>query len=309
MPETSKWSWPKLFKVLSASGVAVILAFVVTFILVFSNHEWHDHLVRFLERAWKAFVAYNGSTSPGFVNSILLSFLGVLLFAIFIYFREGMKAMTDHAWENGLLAVLALIAGIFIVYGTQFAWEVAKVGYKDHESLATQASAKQLEESKRSNLQMSIEEFGVTDDATSSDGKPFTKLRGCSAWAIASVRNLGAPSIADEWKLTITVPGLAVPIQAALIDFNFRPGSKIDLAGDSVPIDKLLYRETISPIASGDKKQGFIAFFVAGHFREQLAQKGTTYILTAHDIEGHEVSTTAVFKGSPEAHRHYYGLE
>ena len=93
------------------------------------------------------------------------------------------------------------------------------------------------------------------------------------------------------------------------MDFNFKHPGPIYVGGDIIPFDKLLYRETLTPIATGDKKQGIIAFFVYGMTMKELTQKGTELTLTCHNIAGTAITATAVVTGNNEGHRHFPGLE
>ncbi len=153
MPEKSNNEWSKIFRVVVFSGVVVTVAFTGTAILVFHNPEWHPQLVRFIFRVWQKFVAYNaGSTSPGFVSSIFLSLFVLMIVAAYIASVDGFKAMREHFFETASLAVLALFTAILVVYGTQFAWEVASVGYEDHKVLIAQFNNAQTQLSLRKQM-------------------------------------------------------------------------------------------------------------------------------------------------------------
>jgi len=123
-------------------------ASLAVFIAIFGHAEWHSNLLRFTARVWHVFVTYNaGSTSPGFVSSILFSLLGVVVLAIYIAHTKGRKALKDHMIESFALAVFGIVTVVFIVYGTQFAWQVAKVGYEDHKTLAAKVDSLEGEKS------------------------------------------------------------------------------------------------------------------------------------------------------------------
>jgi hypothetical protein len=71
----------------------------------------------------------------------------------------------------------------------------------------------------------------------------------------ATLRNLGPPTIADYWVLRIKLPGQKEVLTPRLVDFipNMPP---INIHGDTVPMSKLFYKETMAPIATGDKREG-----------------------------------------------------
>ncbi len=129
----------QIFKTVFLSLCIVDAAALLVLILVFRQPEWHPQLVRFTDRVWRTFITYNaGSTSPGFISSILFSILGVAIVALYIAFSKGLKAMRDHVIESTAMAILGLATMAFAIYGTQFAWEVAHCGYEDHRNLVSE---------------------------------------------------------------------------------------------------------------------------------------------------------------------------
>jgi hypothetical protein len=138
----------QIYRALFVSLLLVNAASLAVLIAIFGHAEWHSNLLRFAARVWHVFVTYNaGSTSPGFVSSILFSLLGVVVLAIYIAHTKGKKALKQHMIESFALAVFGIITVVFVVYGTQFAWEVAKVGYEDHKTLAVSVISLKGEES------------------------------------------------------------------------------------------------------------------------------------------------------------------
>ena len=99
-------------------------------------------------------------------------------------------------------------------------------------------------------------------------------------------------------------------IRADLADFNFKKNEPFIVGGDVVSFDKLLYKETLTPIASGDKKQGILMFIVPGQPKSALFRQGTTIELSCRDVAGNIVAAPiAVLSGRNDEHRHYIGLE
>jgi hypothetical protein len=47
-----------------------------------------------------------------------------------------MAAMKRHFWENAAITGVVFVTVMLIVYGTQFAWQVAHSGYAEHRALA-----------------------------------------------------------------------------------------------------------------------------------------------------------------------------
>jgi hypothetical protein len=66
---------------------------------------------------------------------------------LYIGYLKGFTAMTNHMSETAVLAIIGVVTVVFLVYGTQFAWEVAKVGYEDHKTLAAKVGSLESEQS------------------------------------------------------------------------------------------------------------------------------------------------------------------
>lgn len=124
------------------AAASVYCALTIVALEIIKNPEWHAPLMRFLERTWLRFTADRiGSTSPGFVNSILLVvvvfFVGAFLYGLL----RGLSAMRDHMVETVLGGIVVFVTSLLLVYGTQFIWEIAKSGYAEHEQLVVIAGA------------------------------------------------------------------------------------------------------------------------------------------------------------------------
>ena len=204
-----------------------------------------------------------------------------------------------------------LMIGAYIAL---FGWAVIHTVYKDHIGLVgfAQTARQQLKDSQKSGLQLQINEYGFSERMTRGDETPALAIPGSFAVMIASVRNLGPASIADGWELSVTKPDGSAPIKGKLIDFAFTNWEKnpiFHIEGDAIPFNKLLYRQTLTPIVTGDKKLGFVVFFMPGVESKELKQKGTTMTLSFYDIYMHHISETVTLKGANEGHGHFIGLE
>lgn len=213
------------------------------------------------------------------------SFGGIALL-IFALYEKYWKKVTPNTWFWGLAAVL-------LFYATFQAWR--------DEYGKTQPG-----------LQLSIDEDSFNDyTGVTRGGVPITNQSGTFLYVIASVRNLNAPSIAEEWEVLVQMPGQTEIIKPRMVDlFNFPGQTPIIINGDTIPLSKLLYKQTLTPIAQGDKKQGLLLFFIDGISMRLLAVKGTKITLTCRDVANNLISTpTYEFTGINEGHRHYPGLE
>jgi hypothetical protein len=116
---------------------AICFFSVGTVAAILHNPEWHAHLLRLFGRSWNTFVAQDvGSTNRGFLNGSLEAIFSILTVAVMIGYLHGFKEFRKHKAETAIIALLAIPTVTALVYGTQFAWEVANTAYNDHASLA-----------------------------------------------------------------------------------------------------------------------------------------------------------------------------
>lgn len=139
-------------------------------------------------------------------------------------------------------------------------------------------------------LRIEIVQIGVGDGYTKDDSKIFLT---------AAVSNVGDPTIADAWRLSIQpVGGATVSAETAYVDpsnpivLNFSNGQQTKLNGSDV-----LYNKTMTgPIQSGMKEVGILAFTV-NLPRELLEKVGTKFTLQCKDVDENIVQTTREWSG------------
>jgi hypothetical protein len=112
-------------------------------------------------------------------------------------------------------------------------------------------------------LHLSLEEYGFAEKVTGDgeQGPPLIQTLGTTAIVVATARSLGAPTVADNWALIINIPRRKEAIRPRMLDFNLPNQPPLHIEGDLIPLSKLLYKQTLSPIATGNKKQGFSRLF------------------------------------------------
>lgn len=105
----------------------------MTLVAVLRSQIWHYHLIRFLSRSWAAFLVVVGSTAPGFTSPIVVSLLSALVSIGLMGWLQGWTVFRRNVWENALITLIVPTAVLILVYGPQFLWAVASMGYKDHQ--------------------------------------------------------------------------------------------------------------------------------------------------------------------------------
>jgi hypothetical protein len=129
--------WPRFFKLLHYLVLSLYIVTAATIVAVLRAAEWHQSLLRFSSRVWLAFLAYVGSTGPGFVSPIILSILSIALTLVCIGFFQGRAAMLKHWWETAFISAVVLVTTMLLVYGPQFIWQIVRVAQKEHQSLVS----------------------------------------------------------------------------------------------------------------------------------------------------------------------------
>lgn len=116
-------------------AVVSTAAFVVGIAVLFAP-TWHQHLLNLLRRSWARFLVYQGTTSPGFLNPIVVAIVIVAGTILAIGYLQGKAAMLKHWWENAAITVLVTATALLVTYGAQYAWKVVQETYDDHNRLA-----------------------------------------------------------------------------------------------------------------------------------------------------------------------------
>jgi hypothetical protein len=129
--------WPKFRRLLFYLISALYIAVAITGLLIWRDSVWREPLSRFLGRTWLVFVAQDvGSTGRGFINATAVTVLCILAAIVSTAFVHGLEAMWKHIAESAAIALVSLPVAILLVYGTQFIYRAAHVGYENHQSLA-----------------------------------------------------------------------------------------------------------------------------------------------------------------------------
>jgi len=128
-------------RIVSLLFIAILLVNIswsLTFICVWRNPVFHDSDLRFFRLAWENFLSLEGSSGNGFISGIITAVFSIVAVLFIVGHLHGVAKMKDHRLEDTAIGLFVLAVGIVLVYGTQFAWEVARTAFVDHASLASQ---------------------------------------------------------------------------------------------------------------------------------------------------------------------------
>jgi hypothetical protein len=147
-------------------------------------------------------------------------------------------------------------------------------------------------------LKLAIGSYGFADDITER-GSPVSAMviprrKGSIATVTATLRNLGAPTIADNWQLSLDVPGRGSATAVYPIGFRYPLPQTFTFEDEIIPFNKILYEQTMSPVTTGDKKDGFLVFFVDGLEKKDVAVAGTKFTLSCTDVSGNVIASPPV---------------
>jgi hypothetical protein len=132
---------------------------------------WESHLFRLFYRSWHNFLGHVGTTGPGFFSPVIVSILCVLGTLLCIRFLQGREAMLKHWSENAAITALVTIVVLLVVYGPQFAWQLVRTIYDDHQSLVAQVKKLQIDIPEKDK-----EIIGLKDRLTATCFMPDRKL-------------------------------------------------------------------------------------------------------------------------------------
>jgi hypothetical protein len=128
--------WLKFRRLLFYLITALYIAMAITGLVILRDSVWREPLSRFLSRTGLVFVAQDvGSTGRGFISSITITILGIVVVVAIVWLLQGRQAMMRNFRESGAVALVSSITVLLIVYGTQFIYRAAHVAYDEHQSL------------------------------------------------------------------------------------------------------------------------------------------------------------------------------
>jgi hypothetical protein len=233
-------------------------------------------MLSYLQDLWKFLVAIVTNFSNQLTG-------GVIIAALTLYFGVIKKASPPPEVYKALVVVFGVFA-CFNVWRAEY-------------------------EKTSPGLRLHLDQFGFAERAQKAPGVPLVDTKGITAIVSATLRNLGPARIADAWVFTIKLPGQKEVLTPRLMDFNLAPGQSVNIHGEIVPMSKLLYKQTMAPIATGDKREGILAFFVDNKTLADVQRIGTKMTLSCRDIAGNEISDVGTWNGTGGQFRHSLGLE
>jgi hypothetical protein len=124
--------FPRLFQNIY---MATCTAWVAAVVVVIFAKGWRPHQFNLLYRSWEVLLVYMGTTGPGFLTPIILSFFAIIITLLVIGARQGREAMRNHWQENAATTLLVTLTVLLLVYGPIYTWKVAETVYKDHQEL------------------------------------------------------------------------------------------------------------------------------------------------------------------------------
>ncbi len=210
--------------------------------------------------------------------------VGIILAVLpFIEKLPRVKAwLQDKPFLERYAWLLWIVGGFCIVYGFYSAWFEQRIA-------ATEAQ-KKFDELSKPKLSIEILEI-IQGDI---EGLPEEK-RGLRVFFQVSIKNLGAPSIADSFLVTIEKGDLKRTTQPIFI----YDGYTVTGGSDKHVIAKFkrgdaLYEKTSSPIERGDKKTGWLLVEFEGINHEQMSGPGRKFVVQCSDVTGEKIYATRI---------------
>jgi len=121
-------------RVLFYIALSLYIEWLATLYAILRYPGWHPEILRFTSCVWESFLVHIGSSGPGFISPIILVPVTIVLTIVLILAFLGWTAMKERAIETVLIGILVFVVGLLLIYGPQFAWQVAKVTRDEHRS-------------------------------------------------------------------------------------------------------------------------------------------------------------------------------
>jgi hypothetical protein len=137
---------------------------------------------------------------------------------------------------------------------------------------------------------------GALEQIVSGDS---SELHGCQVFILMSVKNLGAPSVVEGWK---------IHIKSDAIDLNDIPtfipdGFTLHSTGGNVVAkfnrNDAIYEKTIKPVERGGLVRGWLRFNLTGIPAERIRKAGTKISVSFEDVLKRQYTATRNITGEP----------
>lgn len=204
------------------------------------------------------------------------------------YYKKPLK------WRQVVIIMItALLISCF------FAWreEHASAEWRGNEISKLTGQLRVLSDANTPRLVGELKGFSTSDSVLSDKRKQLLKTNELAVLVIASIKNLGAPSIAEHWSLTIQTAGgkrSSGAIRFVPPTFTVRKDSQsMGFSGE----DALYNKGIAAPIPKGGEISGVLFFSIENLTEEQIHQPGTLVTLTVRDVLGIETHMSMTLTG------------
>lgn len=135
------------------------------------------------------------------------------------------------------------------------------------------------------------------------------ELNAISLFMMASVRNIGAPTVVEGWSLDIEYGGAKfLPIQAFIPD-GYRLFDEGHRVVATFRRQDALYEKTASPVPTGGLERGWLRYIVKGLRDEDRHKSGIKYTLHFSDVRGKAYTAVQISTGQKSPPQYLPGAE
>lgn len=134
----------------ASAVLATTIFYIAIAYFILRPLEWRASLLHLFLRSFNNFTAMQSSNGPGWIISVIVSSLFTITFTLALVGAiRGRDAMRQHLVETTVIALLAVVGQVVLLYGPIYLRSLARTVYEDHQSLA---AAARLAEDKNSGL-------------------------------------------------------------------------------------------------------------------------------------------------------------
>jgi hypothetical protein len=223
---------------------------------------------------------------------VLLVAIGILGIGSAEYLKAVKWFAGQRNWWPSLIYLIVLIITVYAFYRAgKAAWEE-----EHNRRVATQQELERVRNDNAPNLIGSIDQVVVAPDS---------KV-GARIFLILSIRNIGAPSIAERYTLIVESSGQTFSGENTQIPDKVRLEGSGGL-GVTVHKGDAMYEKTLKPIPRGGMERGWLHFVFRGIPMGLLEGKKMTVGFV--DVSGREYSVSHEGKSEPGEPMYYPGTE
>ena len=230
-----------------------------------------------------------------FAHYVIVGTGSLLSLAIWFWEHQSGRNVTGK--------VFIVVLGGFLIWAMFMAWRDQRVlAVTSTASFDSKCAELDAERARNTpDLHAQIDEIAMGTDPEHPNGT--------AVFLTVSVRNLGAPSVAEQWHFDVTIPGKGVFRGWGIhtlgsFVFQHSSGEPLLFKGSEA-----IQEKTAIPIPTGGMVRGFLLGIIQGVLKDQAFHEGTKIEVFYADVKGTELRTERTMGPEKTGPMFYPGLK